>query len=87
MAQAYLIRTPTDFERTVGVGDFIRAPLFSPPPPVEPAFREALDSIFADLQYVESGEPEGLALYLQDIAEPLNELWTLGFALFAVITK
>jgi hypothetical protein len=89
MAEGYLIRTPSDFERALGsdVGDYVKAPLVSPPPEIEPSFRRALDGIFNDLQYVESGDHALLAAYLEGIEAPLDDLHHLGFTLFAVVTR
>lgn len=87
MAIARLIGTPTDFSETVGgMGDFIRHPLIMPGPSIEPAFRRTLDAIFEDLQDV-GGIPGLMASYLDGISEPLENLWNLGFAIFAVSTK
>jgi len=86
MPHAYLIRTPTDFRQTVGGSDYIQCPLLNPPSAIEPDFRRALDAIFTDLQYV-GGDPDLLAPYLEAITEPLEQLWALGFAIFAVVTK
>jgi hypothetical protein len=89
VVEGFLIRTPTDFERALGtdVGDYVKAPLISPPPEIEPDFRRALDGIFNDLQYIERGDHALLASYLEGIKAPLDDLHQLGFALFAVVTR
>jgi hypothetical protein len=89
MAEGFLIRTPTDFERALGsdVGDYVVAPLVSPPHEIEPDFRRALDGIFDDLQYIERGDHALLASYLEGIKAPLDDLHQLGFTLFAVVTR
>jgi hypothetical protein len=88
MAEAYLIRTPSDFERAMGsdTGDFVKVPLISPAPEVEEDFRHALDGIFTDLQYVDRGDIELFASYLDGIKGPLDDLHRLGLALFALVT-
>ena len=88
MAQGFLIRTPTDFERTIGgVGDFIKALLVTPAPEIEPAFRRALDGIFEDLDCIDSSDHGLLASYLEGIKNPLDDLHDLGFMLFAIVIQ
>jgi hypothetical protein len=89
MAEGFLIRTPSDFERALGsdVGDYVKAPLISPPPEIEPDFRRALDGIFNDLQHIDSGDHALLASYLEGIKTPLDDLHQLGFTLFALVTR
>src|SRR5262245_19549770 len=88
MAEGILIRTPTDFGRCLGsLGDYIKKPLVSPPPEIEAAFRRALDEIFQDLQYIDSGDHDVLASYLEGIKSPLDDLYALGFSLFALVTR
>lgn len=88
MAQGFTIRTPTDFEATIGAaGSYVKAPLVSPAADVEPAFRSALNGIFEDLQYVDPGDAEGVASFLDGIEAPLNDLHDLGFTLFAIGTR
>lgn len=88
MAEGFLIRTPTDFEQALGgAGDYMKAPLVSPPPETEPDFRRALDGIFQDLEYIDSRDPDLLASYLEGIKAPLDDLHELGFTLFALVTR
>jgi hypothetical protein len=88
MAEGFLIRTPTDFERTVGgVGDYMKVPLVTPPPEIEPEFRRTLDGIFQDLECIDPRDPSLLASYLEGIKAPLDDLHELGFTLFALVTR
>jgi hypothetical protein len=88
MAEAFLIRTPTDFERAMAsdAGDYVKAPLVTPRPELEEDLRHALDGIFNDLQYVDRGDGELFASYLDGIKGPLDDLHRLGLTLFALVT-
>lgn len=88
MAEGFLIRTPTDFEQTIGgMHSYSKVPLVSPPPEIEPQFRRALDDIFEDLPYIDSSEPGLVSSYLNSIEDPLRTLHELGFSLFALVTR
>lgn len=86
MANAVLIQSPTDFERTLGHLDFITTSLCSPLPEIEPLFRQSLSLIFDDLQYIDTSERGLVTTYLSDIEKPLIFLRSIGFEILAITT-
>src|SRR5688572_5391377 len=87
MAQAILIRTPTDFEGTMQGDDFIKCSLVSPPEQLEASFRKSIDQIFDDLPYIDSSDNHLMSSYLRTIAQPLQDLKSIGFVVFAILSK
>jgi hypothetical protein len=84
MTRAVVVQTPTDFERTLGGNDFLRRSLGSPLPEIEPLYRRAVSQIFDDLEDIDSSDHKAISTYLSGIEEPLNDLRSLGFVIFAV---
>jgi hypothetical protein len=81
------LRTPTDFEATMGFQDYVLQKWMSPPPKIEPDVRGTVDQIFADLQYIGSDDPGLSSAYLEGIAEPLQRLQQFGLQLVAAVTS
>lgn len=75
------IRTATDFESTMGAGAMSLRKLVKTTPEIDRDFRRILDSIFRDLSYIDSEEPGMVSCYLDGIADPLDELYALGYSL------
>jgi hypothetical protein len=87
MAFAVSVRTPSDFEKTIGAEEYLPCTLAKPNPLVEPLLRKSLDEIFSDLQYISTDERDVVASYLNSIEEPLDNLWAMGFMIFAIVTS
>jgi hypothetical protein len=82
-----VLRTPMDFEATMGTEDYVLQKWVSPPPAVEPDIRRTIDEVFADLQYIGSDDPGLTAAYLDGISEPLQRLKEFGLQLVGVVTS
>lgn len=80
------LRTPTDFEATMGFEDYVLQKWISPPPDIETDVRGTLDEIFEDLQDIGSDDSELTSAYLDGITEPLRRLQQFGLQLVAVVT-
>lgn len=80
-----VIRTPTDFKRTLGTDDFVLHEWVTPAPEIEPIFRGAVDEIFSDLQDISADEPGIVASYLDQIYQPLMRLQELGIQLVGMV--
>jgi hypothetical protein len=80
------IRTPTDFERTMGTQDYVLHKWLPDDLEIERETRRLTDRIFADLQYV-GGEAELVRGYLEGVDEPLQDLHERSFQLVGVVTS
>lgn len=86
MASAILIKSPTDFAKTIGAQQTSQIILVSPPSAIEPHFRQLIGEIFDDLQYIDQTERGLVSTYLNGIEAPLKKIHSMGFAIFAITT-
>ncbi len=84
---AAIISTPTDMRPFVGGHDQAVSHLVSFNDEYEPTVRHLLDAIFQDIQYISADETELVSSYLDDIAEPLQELKRYGASILALRTR
>lgn len=84
---AAMISTPTDMRSFVGGHDHAVPHLVSFKEDFEPAIRHAVDTIFQDMQYISSDEPELVSSYLDGIAEPLQKLKRYRVSILAMSTR
>jgi hypothetical protein len=82
-----VLRTPTDFEATMGTEDYVVQKWISLPAELEPDVRGTIDEIFEDLQYIGSDDPGLTAAYLEGIFEPLQRLKQFGLQLVGFATS
>lgn len=74
------VRTATDFERTMGAGAMSLRKLVQTTPETDRDFRRVVDAIFADIELIDSEEPGMLRCFLDGVADPLDELYGMGYS-------
>lgn len=84
---AAIISTPTDMRPFVSGHEHAVSHLISFNDEYEPTVRHLVDAIFQDMQYISADETELVSSYLDDIAEPLQELKRYGVAILAMSTR
>jgi hypothetical protein len=83
----YVIRTASDFGKSISGHSFVRHDLARMSPLEEPEVRRLMDHIFTDLEYMEQADATMMSAYLDGIEEPLERLRELGFELLWFKTK
>ena len=85
---AWLVRTPTEFRRTLGGHSYSFDILIDLPPSIEPRVRKTVEAIFnSDLELIDSSDSILVSGYLDSIEEPLRQLHEMGLAILAVGTS
>ena len=74
MARFTKITSPSEFGGSIGGQDFVLHQWLPQTPEAEPEIRHAIDEIFNDLAYIDSGDRAFVAAFLDGIAEPLGRL-------------
>jgi hypothetical protein len=83
----YVIRTASDFGKSISGHSFVRHDLARMSALEEPEVRRLTDQIFTDLEYMEQSDSTLMSAYLDGVEEPLERLRELGFELLWFGTK
>jgi hypothetical protein len=82
----FLIKTPSDFKRSLGSHGHIVQEWFSAIPQMEPQIRHTIEAIFNDLPLIDVQEPVMVSSYLDAITQPLNDLQALRLQMLAILS-